>query len=130
MPFNADREAAGVKQITSEGRASWHSLRKCFVNALIRSGADPKTCMTLARHSSAQLTFDVYASDAHTLLQAAVESAAKHVEEAVAASACCVSVAQAVGGDNEEAPSPGDLGPYEVKEVVGDTGLEPVTSRV
>ena len=36
-----------ISATTDSGKASWHSLRKCFVNAVVRSGADLKTVMEL-----------------------------------------------------------------------------------
>jgi len=39
----------------------FHSLRNCFISAVIRSGADLKQAMTLARHSDPRLTAGRYA---------------------------------------------------------------------
>ncbi len=41
--------------------ADFHSLRHRFVSELVRSGAHPKDCKELARHSTISLTMDRYA---------------------------------------------------------------------
>ena len=79
-----DYKAAGIAIKTDAGRATWHSLRKCYVNALVRTGADVKTIMTLARHSSAQLSMEVYASADPARLRQGVEAAFDHVKNASA----------------------------------------------
>lgn len=83
--IKADYEAADVDLLTDAGRATWHSLRKVFVNNLTRSGADLKTVMELARHSSASMSMDIYASAKPALLRAAAESAAGYIKNAVTA---------------------------------------------
>ena len=72
-----DCKAAEIVMLTTEGRATWHSLRKSFVNAVVRGGADVKTAMELARHSSASMTMDTYASADEGRLRAAAQAAAE-----------------------------------------------------
>jgi hypothetical protein len=45
----ADYTAGGVTITTTEGKATWHLLRKTFINSVVRSGADLKTIMEMAR---------------------------------------------------------------------------------
>lgn len=126
-PFSKDCEVARIRQITDEGRASWHSLRKCYVNALVRSGADLKTVMELARHSTAAMSMEVYASPDPTRLQAAAEAAAQHVEDAVSRAACCTDVARAAVGAEGGAVSHAPTTDSDVIGVVSAAGSSPVS---
>ena len=55
-----DLEAAGVPYRTSEGAADFHSLRSCYVTALVRSNVSVKVAQSLARHSTPVLTLNTY----------------------------------------------------------------------
>ena len=56
-----DLDAANIAYETDSGLADFHSLRGAFISNLVASGASVKACQQLARHSTAALTFDVYA---------------------------------------------------------------------
>jgi integrase len=68
-----DFEAAGIARVTASGLASWHSFRKTYVTRLVESGADIKTVMELARHSTPLLTLAVYAQRDEGRMREAVE---------------------------------------------------------
>ena len=55
-----DLKAAKVAQKTTDGVLDFHSLRVTYITNLVRSGVHPKTCQTLARHSTMDLTMKVY----------------------------------------------------------------------
>ncbi len=61
----ADLAAAGVPYTVAGPQGTehrdFHALRNCFISAVIRSGADLKQAMTLARHSDPRLTAGRYA---------------------------------------------------------------------
>lgn len=78
--IRADFEKANVVAVTDQGKATWHSLRKVYINNVIRSGADLKTVMELARHSSATMSMDVYAKAKPSLLKNAVASVAAKIK--------------------------------------------------
>ncbi len=122
-----DFRAADIKIVTDDGKASWHSLRKVFINNVIKSGADLKTVMELARHSSATMSMDVYAKAKPELLRKAVAAAAETIDQAVAASACCTGVAQQVVGGNKNSASACGVSVKVISSRMGDTGFEPVT---
>lgn len=95
-----DIGAAGIAPSTGEGKATWHSLRKVYVNNLYRTGADLKTVMELARHSSAEVNLTTYASSKPALLREAAEAGAEYFRGAVAdAEACRAGVAQTADGN-------------------------------
>jgi integrase len=78
--FKEDLKAAGIREETPEGKATWHSLRKVFINNVVKSGCDLKTIQTLARHSTAQLSMEVYAVQDPKRMRTAAEAAAGHIE--------------------------------------------------
>ncbi len=119
-----DCRAAGIPMKTTEGKTTWHSLRKVFVTNVVKSGADLKTCMTLARHSTASLTMEVYAADDPACVREAALKAEDAVKKAVACSAGVLPKIAQAGGD---AVTDSHNGKLRVCKVVGDTGLEPVT---
>lgn len=80
--FRADCDAADIKALTPEGKATWHSLRKSFVNAVVAAGADVKTSMTLARHSTADLTMNTYATADTGRVRAAADAAQARLRSA------------------------------------------------
>jgi integrase len=123
--FAADCRLAGIPMTTDKGKTTWHSLRKAFVTNVVKSGADLKTCMTLARHSTASLTMETYAADDPALVREAALKAEEAVKNAVR---CCTGVAKRVAVAGGDAVSlDGESRLHEVK-MVGDTGLEPVNS--
>jgi integrase len=59
--LKADLERAGVPYKTEAGYADFHALRHSFISNLVRSGANPRVAMALARHSTIELTMNRYA---------------------------------------------------------------------
>jgi integrase len=69
----ADPESEGIPYATEDGVVDFHALRHSYITLLVASGVRPKTCQTLARHSTITLTMDRYAhvglSDQATALE-------------------------------------------------------------
>lgn len=64
--IRSDLAAAEIDAVDAEGNVvDFHALRHTFITAVVKSGASPKECQTLARHADPTLTFNVYA---HTRL--------------------------------------------------------------
>ena len=58
-----DLEAAGIPYVDESGRyADFHALRHTFITNLVKSGVSPKAAQSLARHSTIDLTMNVYTS--------------------------------------------------------------------
>lgn len=56
-----DLANAGVPYIDTHGRyADFHALRHTFITNMIKSGINPKAAQSLARHSTIDLTMNVY----------------------------------------------------------------------
>lgn len=71
-----DFAKARIVRETSEGKATFHSLRVTAINAVVDAGADLKTIMTFARHSAAQMSMEIYAKPKADRLREAAETAA------------------------------------------------------
>ncbi len=60
-PFIASQRSLNLKYQDSQGKfADFHGLCHTFITNLSLSGVDPKTAQTLARHSTMELTMNVY----------------------------------------------------------------------
>jgi integrase len=58
-----DLEAAGIPYVDENGRyADFHALRHTFITNMVKSGVSPKAAQSLARHSTIDLTMNVYTS--------------------------------------------------------------------
>lgn len=88
--FRRDCAKAGIHHVTAEGKATFHSLRVNFINAVVESGSDLKTIMTLARHGSAQMSMETYAKPNPKLLRAAVKAVSERVKEVAEGPPWCV----------------------------------------
>ncbi len=104
--FNKDLKAAGIRKKTSDGKATWHSLRKVFINNVVKSGCDLKTIQALARHSTAQLSMEVYATADPKLLREAAETAAGHIKDILEHDSWCGYGARTVAGAKGENATP------------------------
>jgi integrase len=58
--FDKDLEAAGIPKVTSAGKLDFHACRLAYINLVIDSGATIKEAQELARHSTPQLTMNIY----------------------------------------------------------------------
>ena len=59
--MDKDLKAAGIPKETSDGKLDFHALRTGYITLAFEAGANSKEAQTLARHSSAHLTENVYA---------------------------------------------------------------------
>jgi integrase len=58
--FERDLALAGIPKHTPEGKLDFHALRTVFINLVIDSGAGVKEVQDLARHSTPEMTMNVY----------------------------------------------------------------------
>ena len=123
--FRDDATAAGIAKVTREGKATWHSLRKSFVNAVVQAGADVKTTMELARHSAASMTMDVYASADAQRVHAAADAAAEHLTGSLRGAHMVIRPKGGAGADDVKSSAPRASGKG---KVVGASGFEPPAS--
>lgn len=74
-----DLEKAGIAKITDEGKIDFHALRNTFLTLALESGANPKEAQTLARHSTVELTMNVYVQARNERLSSITESVAETI---------------------------------------------------
>ena len=77
--MDRDLVAAGIPKVTVEGKIDFHCWRNVFINNVIATGADVKTVQALARHSSPELSFNVYGRSNKERLASAVEEASRRM---------------------------------------------------
>ncbi len=71
--IDSDCAKAGIEKTTSEGKVDFHALRSAFTTLVIESGANVKETQELVRHSTPQLTMDIYARARNERLANVVE---------------------------------------------------------
>lgn len=59
--FTMDLQRANIPKTTPEGKLDFHAMRTTYATLVVESGANLKEAQTLLRHSSPQLTMNVYA---------------------------------------------------------------------
>ena len=123
--LGTDFTAAKIERVSTEGKATFHSFRVNFINAVIESGADLKTVMELARHGSAAMSMEVYAKAKPERLRAAAEAAQNQMQEQIDAPACCTGVAQAKTGTDDVPVSNEGESALPVSNLVSGPGFEP-----
>ena len=68
-----DLAAAGIPLVTEHGKAVFHSLRITYINLVLDVGVNPKEAQQLARHSTVNLTMNVYGRTRSECLSGVVE---------------------------------------------------------
>ncbi|HEV8700943.1 MAG TPA: site-specific integrase [Candidatus Polarisedimenticolia bacterium] len=58
--LDQDLKWAGIAKWSSEGKIDFHAFRTAFVSLILEAGASAKEAQVLARHSTANLTMNVY----------------------------------------------------------------------
>ena len=123
--FRADVHAAGIKDvITGKGKATFHSLRVNYINAVVQCGADLKTIMELARHSSATMSMSVYAKPDANRLRKAAEGASDLLLNVAAST---TEAQRKIVGAEQSTVSNADASLCVVSEVKPSLGFEPRT---
>jgi integrase len=56
-----DLKDAGIEKTTAEGKVDFHAYRTAYTTFVVESGANVKEAQTLLRHSSPDITMNVYA---------------------------------------------------------------------
>ena len=72
--LDVDLKSAGIPKCTKQGKLDFHALRVTYINLLLDSGIDPKTTQTMARHSTLDLTMNIYARTTDERLKTAAEN--------------------------------------------------------
>ncbi|MFH1743386.1 MAG: site-specific integrase [bacterium] len=94
-----DLKSVGIPKWTPEGKIDFHACRVAYITFLLSAGASVKEAMALARHSTPDLTLNVYGRTEETRLSELVEKVA---DTAFSGEICAHSVhTEATGTDGE-----------------------------
>jgi hypothetical protein len=77
--LEVDLKAAGIPKHTEDGKIDFHALRVAYVSFVLEAGASAKEAQTLARHSTPDLTMNVYARARDTRLSEVAEKVGEQV---------------------------------------------------
>ena len=119
-----DLEAAGIPKHTPKGKLDFHACRVAFINLILEQGeVSPKEAQELARHSTVDLTMNIYGRVREERLSEAVE----RVGRVILKEKCVPSVYRlAAGAERENATHVKSAGCVSQRLVAG-AGFEPAT---
>ncbi len=121
-----DLEAAGIPKNAPGGKIDFHACRNAYVSLIVESGATVKETQELARHSTPQLTMNVYARARNERLSEAVE----RIGEVVLSRPKRVpSVYRLAVGAEQETATPSDTRGCGSVEMVEAAGIEPASEN-
>ena len=78
--MDIDLKAAGIPKLAPGGKVDFHAARVAYINLVLETGVHPKEAQTLARHSTPEMTMNVYGRTRKENLSVAVELVANEVE--------------------------------------------------
>ena len=77
--LDKDLKAAGIPKETADGKLDFHACRLAYINFVLESGASVKEAQALARHSTPELTMNVYGRTRKERLSETAEKVAANV---------------------------------------------------
>jgi hypothetical protein len=78
--MDIDLEAAGIPKHAPGGKVDFHAARVAYITLVLESGVSVKEAQVLARHSTPEMTMNVYGRTRKEKLSEAVEQVAKAIE--------------------------------------------------
>jgi len=99
-----DLAAADIPKHTAAGKVDFHACRVAYINLVIESGVTVKEAQTLARHSTPQLTMNLYGRTRDDRLVEAVEKVGKALQRPEK-HALCMHPSETARVDEEDNPS-------------------------
>ena len=99
--LDIDLKAAGIPKETAEGKLDFHACRLAYINFVLESGVSVKEAQVLARHSTPELTFNVYGRTRKERLSETAEKVAANILPVV--DNAIFMPRQAVGAEQESA---------------------------
>ena len=77
--MDIDLQAAGIPKHAPGGKVDFHAARVAYINLVLESGVSVKEAQALARHSTPEMTMNVYGRTRKDRLSEAAEQVAKSV---------------------------------------------------
>ncbi|HEY3319902.1 MAG TPA: site-specific integrase [Planctomycetota bacterium] len=109
-----DLIAAGIQRMTTEGKVDFHALRTAYTTFVFEVGASVKEAQTLARHSTPDLTLNVYARTRSSRLS----DITQRVGDVVLGGSCPTDVQQQAAAANAKSAK------QEIETTSGGNGVE------
>jgi integrase len=123
--FDADLKTAGIPKSTSAGKLDFHAIRLAYINLVLDSDLSARDAQALARHSTPNLTFNVYGRARDDRMAEAVEHMAARVLPVPERVTC---VQQLVAAPERENATTVSTGSCVSQFMVEPRGIEPLTS--
>ena len=122
--LDSDLEDAGIPKHTPKGKLDFHALRTSYINLVLDGDTSVRDSQALARHSTAELTLNVYGRPREERLSEAVEQIAERVlfEEKRA-----ISVQRLAVGAEIESATPFEIESCASERLIAAEGFEPPT---
>jgi len=96
--LDEDLVRADIDKETPEGKLDFHALRVAYTTLVLESGASPKEAMELVRHSTPDLTLNVYGRARNERLAAVAETVGAKALPGPASAPACAVIVQQPGG--------------------------------
>ena len=77
--MDKDLEAAGISKVTADGKVDFHAFRTAYVTLAVEAGANMRELQTMARHSTPELTANIYARTRNERLSELTEKMAENI---------------------------------------------------
>ena len=100
--LDKDLKTAGIPKLTADGKLDFHACRLAYINFVLESGASVKEAQALARHSTPELTMNVYGRTRKERLSDTAEKVAAKIRPA--ADNATFMPRQAVGAEKKRNP--------------------------
>ena len=124
--LDRDLKTAGIAKKAPGGKLDFHAIRLAYINLVLDSEVSPKEAQALARHSTPDLTFNVYGRTRTHRLSEAVEG----IAEAILPKECVPGVYRLAVGAEPENVTPLESQSYVSEELVELRGIEPLTALI
>ena len=123
--FDKDLEAADIRKWTPDGKLDFHAIRNAYINLVLDSDVTAREAQALARHSTPDLTYNVYGRARQDHMAKAVEQIGNRLfptPERVP------SVHRLAVGAEQESATARELDSCDSMQMVELRGIEPLTS--
>jgi integrase len=122
--FDKDLKSAGVEKWTPTGKLDFHAIRNAYINLVLDSNVTVREAQALARHSTPDLTFNVYGRARQDHMAEAVEGIAARLSKPERVPSV---YRLAVGAERDNATTV-NTGSCVSQGMVEPRGIEPLTS--
>ena len=121
--LDKDLEVAGVTKVTPMGKLDFHASRVSYINLVLDLGVSVREAQALARHSTPQMTMNVYGRPRQEKLSEVVSEMAESV---LGTKKCALYVPRLAVGAERESATPCVTEGCASSNLAPAVGLEPI----